>query len=197
MQRYCLSLAFKHLTLLPSTSYLLPLHPSNCLMFLAVFLHLQLSLPPSLTRSALFNGMLEVSVPGALNYYTLFCLILLTFICIQESNLNSTSSFWSPAFSTVRSDRIHSRWGILSPDYLHASGNVIIFVKQSLSFSGLSISSLSLLGPYSDYVRVNISLNNFSPLSFLNVYAPSIRSFSTDSRTDYFSPPFFPPPNIS
>ena len=35
-----------------------------------------------LTPLGFFNGMLEVSDPGALNYYTLFCLILLTlFVC--------------------------------------------------------------------------------------------------------------------
>ena len=64
----------------------------------------------------------------------------------------------------------------------------IIFVRQGLSFSELSVSSLYLLDPYSDYVEVNISLNNFSSLSFLNVYAPPIRSSPTDGRTDSFSP---------
>ena len=37
-------------------------------------------IPPAssspLTRSGFFNGMTEVSVPGALNYYTLSCLVL-------------------------------------------------------------------------------------------------------------------------
>ena len=62
---------------------------------------------------------------------------------------------------------------------------------QDLSFSKLSTSSLSLLGPYFDYVRVNISLNNFSLLSVVNVYAPPIRSFPTDSRANSFSPSIF------
>ena len=35
-------------------------------------------------------------------------------ICIQESNLNSSSSFWISRFSALRSDRTHSRSGILS-----------------------------------------------------------------------------------
>ena len=108
-------------------------------------------------------------------------------ICIQESNLNSSSSFRIPGFSALRFDRTHSRSGILSPDAPHASGGVIIFVRQDLSFSELSTSSLSLLDPYSDYVGVNISLNNSSSLSFLNVYAPPIRSSPTDGRTDSFS----------
>ena len=44
-----------------------------------------------------------------------------------------------------------------------------------------------MLDPYSDYVGVNISLNN-SSVSFLNVYAHSICSSSTDRRADSFSP---------
>ena len=93
-------------------------------------------------------------------------------ICIQESNLNSSSSFRIPGFSVLRSDRTHSRSGILSSDASHASGGVVIFVRQGLSFSELSTTSLSLLDPYSDYVGVNISLNKSSSVSFLNVYAP-------------------------
>ena len=93
-------------------------------------------------------------------------------ICIQESNLNSSSSFRIPGFSALRSDRTHSRSGILSSDTTHASGGIVIFVRQGLSFSELSTSSLSLLDPYSDYVGINISLNNSSLVSFLNVYAP-------------------------
>ena len=93
-------------------------------------------------------------------------------ICIQESNYNSFFSFRISGFSALRSDRTHSRSGILSPDTTHASGGVVIFVKQGLSFSELSTSSLSSLDPYSDYVGVNISLNNSSSVSFLNVYAP-------------------------
>ena len=74
-----------------------------------------------------------------------------------------------------------------STDVADDSGGVIIFVKQGLFFSELSTSSLSLLDPYSDYVEVNISLNNFSSLSFLNVYAPPIHFSTKDSRTNFFS----------
>ena len=69
---------------------------------------------------------------------------------IQESNLNSSSSFRIPGFSALRSDRAHSRSGILSSDTTHASGGVVSFVRQGLSFSELSTSSLSSLDPYSD-----------------------------------------------
>ena len=130
--------------------------------------------------------MLGVFKPGALNYYTLFRLIPLT-LYIQESRLNLSSSFQIPGFSALRSHGTHSRSGIFSTDVADASGGVIIFVKQGLSFSELSTSSLSSLDPYSDYVEVNISLNNFSSLSFLNVYVPPIRSSTKDSRTNIFS----------
>ena len=91
-------------------------------------------------------------------------------ICIQESNLNS--SFRIPGFSALRSDHTSSLSGILSSDTTHASGGVVIFIRQGLSFSELSTSSLSSLNPYSDYVGINISLNNSSLVSFFNVYAP-------------------------
>ena len=93
-------------------------------------------------------------------------------ICIQEFNLNSSSSFQITGSSSLCSDCTHSRSGILSHDAKHASDGVIIFVRQGLSFSELSASSLSSLDPYSQYVRFNISLNNSSTLLFLKVYAP-------------------------
>ena len=75
---------------------------------------------------------------------------------------------------------------------IDASGGDIIFVRQSLFFSELSTSSHSSLDPYSDYVGVNISLNDSSSLSSLNVYAHSICSSPKDSKTNFFFPRFFP-----
>ena len=118
-------------------------------------------------------------------------------ICIQESNLNSSSSFRIPGFSALRSDHTHSWSGILSPDATHASGGVVIFVRQGLSFSELSTSSLSSLDPYSDYVGVNISLNNFSSVSFLNVYAPLFAPPQRMAEPIPSLPPFFPLSEIS
>ena len=109
-------------------------------------------------------------------------------ICIQEANLNSSSSFRIPGFSVLHSHHTHSRSGIISRDTTHASGGVVIFVRQGLSVSEFSTSSLSSLDPYSDYVGINISLNNSSSLVFPNVYAPSIRSTLTDGRSESFSP---------
>ena len=118
-------------------------------------------------------------------------------ICIQESNLNSSSSFQFPGYSALRSDRIHFRFGILSRDATHASGGLVIFVRQGLSFSELSTSSLSLLDLYSDYVGVNISLNNSSSVSFLNVYAPLFAPPQRMAEPIPSLPQFFPPPEIS
>ena len=66
-------------------------------------------------------------------------------ICIQESNLNSSSSFRISWFSALRSDRTHSRSDILSHDTTHASGGIVIFVRQDLFFSELSTSSLCMI----------------------------------------------------
>ena len=80
---------------------------------------------------------------------------------------------------------------------MHASGGVVIFVRQGLSFSELSTSYLSLLDPYSDYVGINISLNNSSSLSFLNVYAPLSTPPQRMAEPTPSLPPSFPPPDIS
>ena len=113
-------------------------------------------------------------------------------ICIQEFNLNLSSSFRIPRFSALRSDCSHSLSGIFSTDVTDASGGVIIFVRQGLSFPELSTSSLSSFDPYSNCVEVNISLNDSCSFSFLNVYAPPICSSSKDSRTHSLSPSILP-----
>ena len=185
MQHSHPTLIFKPLILFPPTLYLLALHPHHRLMLLAVSLYLLLSLPlPNSLRVFQWNaGGLQARSTKLLHFISLHPVDL---IYIQESNLNLSSSFQIPGFSALRSHGTHSRSGIFSTDVADASGGVIIFVKQGLSFSELSTSSLSSLDPYSDYVEVNSSLNNFSSLSFLNVYAPAIRSSTKDSRTNFF-----------
>ena len=179
------TLAFKPLIPFPPILHLLPLHPHHRLMLLAVSLYLLLPLLPNSL------GVLEWNAGGLRTRSTELVHFIsshpVDLICIQECNLNLTSSFRIPGFSALRSDDIHSRSGIFSIDDTDASGDVIIFVRQGLSFSKFSTSSLSSLDPYSDYEEVNISLNDFSSLSFLNVYAPPIRSSSKDSRTNFFS----------
>ena len=186
MQHLYPTLIFKLLILFPSTLYLLPQHPHHRLMLLAVSLYLLLSLPhPNSLRVLQWNaGGLRARSTKLLHFNSSHPVDL---IYIQESNLNLSFSFQIPGLSALRSHGTHSRSDIFSTDVADASGGVIIFVKQGLSFSELSTSSLSSLDPYSDYVEINISLNGFSSLSFLNVYAPPIRSSTKDSRTNFFS----------
>ena len=171
MQHSHPTLIFKPLILFPPTLYLLPVHPHHRLMLLAVSLYLLLSLPlPNPFRVFQWNaGGLQARSTKLLHFISSHPVDL---IYIQEFTLDLSSSFWIPGFSALRSHGTHSRSGIFSTDVADASGGVIIFVKQSSFFSELSTSSLSLLGPYSNYVEVNISLNDSSSLSFLNVYAP-------------------------
>ena len=164
-------------------------------MLLAFLLRLLPPLPPdSLTVLQWNAGGLRARSTELLHFLSSH---LVDLICIQESNLNSSSSFQIPEFSALHSDHTHSRSGILSFDTTHASGGVVAFVRQGLSFSELSTSSLSSLDPYSDYVGINISLNNSSSLSFLNVYAPLIVPPQRMAEPIPFLPPFFPPPEIS
>ena len=186
MQHSHPTLTFKLLILFPPTLYLLPLHPHHRLMLLAVSLYLLLSLSLHNSRRVLQwnTGSLRARSTKLLHFISSHPVDL---IYIQESNLNLSSSFQIPGFSALQSHDTLSRSGIFSTDVADASGGVIIFVKQGLSFSKLFTSSLSLLGPYSYYVEVNLSLNDSSSLSFLNVYAPPIRSSTKDSRTNFFS----------
>ena len=155
------------------------------------------STPPAssfpLTLSGFFNGMLEVFEPGALNYFT----------------------FPSPILSTLSV----SRNPILTPlplsEFLDSLLCVLIAPTPGLAFSLLmprtlaAVSSFSSDKAYSflnslpplflrsiptliNYLEVIISLNNSSSLSFLNVYAPPIRSSPTDGRTDSLSPSILP-----
>ena len=192
MQHLHPTLAFKPLIVFLPTLYLLPLHPHHRLMLLAVSFYLLLSLP--------FPNSLWVFQWNAGGYQARSTKLLhfilsqpVDLIYIQESNPNLSSSFQIPGFSALRSHGTHSRSGIFSADVANASSGVIIFVKQGLSFSELSTSSLSLLDPYSDYVEVNISLNNFSSLSFLNVYAPLFILLRRITEPIFFLSPFFPP----
>ena len=144
--------------------YLLPLPPHLRLLLLAALLHL---LPPLLpvTLSGFFNEMLEVFKPGALNYFT----------------------FSRPTLSNLSASRHPIRTHLLLSRFLDSLLCVLIVPILGLAFSLFS------LDPYSYYVGVDISLNNSSSVSFLNVYAPTIRSSPTDGRIDFFSPSILSP----
>ena len=170
--------------------YLLPLPLLHRPLLLAFLLRLLRPLPPDSLRVLQYNaGGLRARSTELLHFLSSHPVDL---ICIQESNLSSSSFFRIPGFSALRSDCTHSWSGILSSDTMHTSSGVVIFVRQGLSFSKLSTSFISSLDPYSDYVGINISLNNFSSVSFLNVYAPPIRSSPTDGGNDSFSQSIFP-----
>ena len=148
MQHLQPTLAFTSLILFPPTSYFLPLHPHYCFMLLVVSLYLSLTLPDSFRVFQWNAGGLRARSTELLHFILSHPIDL---ICMQESNLNLSSSFRIPGFSALRSDCIHSRFGIFLTDATtYASGGIIIFVRQGLFFSKLSTSSLSLLDPYSD-----------------------------------------------
>ena len=130
MQHSCPTLAFKPPIPLPPILSLLPLLPHHRLLLP----------PPDFFRVLQWNA-------GGLRARTIELLYFLSShpvdpICIQESNLNSSSSFQIIGFSTLRSDCTHSWFGILSPDARHASSSVIIFVRQGLSSSERYTASL-------------------------------------------------------
>ena len=132
------TLVFK--LLIPRRPILYLLLPSHHLpLLLAVLLRLLLYLSPSdsLRVFQWHAGGLRARSTELLHFLS----HPVDHLCIQESNLNSSSSFRIPGFSALRSDRTHSRSGNLTPDATHASGGVIIFVRQGLSFSELSTSS--------------------------------------------------------
>ena len=85
-------------------------------------------------------------------------LVVLTFpvhlICIQYPT--SAHLYLSGSLDALRSDRTHCRFGSLQPDEFYVNGSIIIFVDGL--FSTLNLSSLD---PYSDYMSINILVNDF------------------------------------
>ena len=149
------------------------------------------STPPAsssyLTVPGFFNGMLAVSEPAALNCNIFFCLIPLTLFLSRNLTLIHLSLTRTLEFLLcfLIAPTPGLAFSLMMPRTL---------VVASPSSSGRAypspnfLFSLSSLDLYYDYVGVNISLNNSSSLSFLDVYALPIRSSPTDSRTDSFSP---------
>ena len=179
MQHSYSTLTLKPILFSP-TLYLLPLHPHHRLMLLAVSLYPQLSLPlPNSLRILQWNaGGLQFKSTKLLHFNSFHSVDL---IYIQECNLKFLDSLLCDPM-------------VLTPDLVF-----FLLMSQTLaaasSFSSSrAYSSLSFLpplflclGPYFNYVEVNISLNASSSLSFLNAYAPLICSSTKDSRTNFFS----------
>ena len=136
-----------------------------------------------LTPPGFFNGMLVVSEPEALNFYTIFRLTPLN-LSISK---NLTHLPLSRILDSLLCNLITptSDLAFFSPDATHASG-VNIFIRQSLSFSRLSISSLSSLDPLIT-----------SPWShFLMFMLPPFALLRRIGEPTTFLPPFFPPPEV-
>ena len=131
------TLAFRPLILFPPTLFHLPLHPHHRLMLLAVSLYfLLLPLLPDFLKVLQWNvGGLQTRSTELLHFISSHPLDL---ICIQESNLNLSSSFRIPGFSALRSDR--------------STPNLVFFLLMSQTpaaassfLSGRAYSSLSFL----------------------------------------------------
>ena len=115
--------------------YLLPLPLHHRPLLLAVLLRLLPPLSPDSLRVLQSNaGGLRARSTELLHFLSSHPVDL---ICIQESNLNSSSSLQIPGFSALHSDRIHSRSGIpllmtrtLAAVSLFSSGRAYLFLNS-------------------------------------------------------------------
>ena len=188
------TLVFKPLIPHLPIQYLLPLPPLPRHLLLAVLLRLLPPLPP-LTLSRFFNGMLVVFEPGALNYSTFSRPIPLTLSAFRNPLLTHLplSGFLDSLLCVLITPTPGLAFSLLIPRTLAAA--LSFFVRQGLSFLNF-LPPLSSLDPYSDYVGIDISLNN-SSLSFPNVYAPLFAPPQQMAEPTPFLPPSFPPSEIS
>ena len=103
-------------------------------------------------------------------------------ILLQGIHLSATKKFQIPEFA---------RQGPVSSGAHNTGGGVLTLIHSDLAFSPVFVSSLSSQDPYSDNICANVLFSNHSPLQFLNLYSPPIRS-TPDSRTKTFSPGILP-----
>ena len=165
-------------------------------MLLAVFLYLLLPLFP-LTPSGFFNKMLEVSEPGALNYFVLFRLILLTLFVSRNLTYTHLSLFGFLDF--LLCDQISPTPGLVFPPPISPTKAVVLsfFVRQGLSFSELSTSSLSSLDP-TPIMWGSTSFQITSPRSHFLMLMPLLFALLRRiAKPTSFLFPLLPPPEIS
>ena len=154
------------------------------------------SIPPASSSPdslRVLQELLGVSEPGALNFYILFRSIQLNLF--SSINLTLIHLPFSGSLDSLLCNLIAPTPCLaLFPPMLRTLAAASSFSSgrayPSLSF--LSSPSPSL-DPYSDYVGISISQNNFSSLSFLNVYAP-LFALRRIAEPTPFLPAFFPPP---
>ena len=141
--------------------------------------------------------MLEVFKPGALNYFTFFCPILSILSAFKNPILTHfpLSGFLGSLLCVLIAPTPGLAFSRVMPPTL---------AMASSFSSGRAYPVLSFLPPlflrlipYSDYVGINISFNNSSSLSFLNVYTPLFTPPQRMAEPTPFLPPSFPPPEIS
>ena len=113
-------------------------------------------------------------------------------IFLQETHLSATKKFQIPGYYSLRTDRTFGRQGPVSSGTHNTGGGALTLIHSDLAFSSVSVSSLFSQDPYSDYTSVEVLLSNHSPLQFLNLYFPPIRSTPSDSRTRTFYPDILP-----
>ena len=113
-------------------------------------------------------------------------------IFLQEIHLSATKKFQIPGYLTLRTDRTFGRQGPVSSGTHNTGGGVLTLIHSDLAFSPVSFSFLFSQDPYSDYTCVKVLLSNHSPLQFLNLYSPPIRSIPSDCRTRTFYPDMLP-----
>ena len=121
----------------------------------------------SLKPSRFFDVMLGVFNPGALNYFTLFHLILLT--VFVSRNVTLIHLPFSESLDFLLSDLIASTPGLAFflpiPRTLVAASSFLF--GRPYSFLNFLLPLFLRLTPTLDYAGVNILLNNFSLLSLM------------------------------
>ena len=134
--------------------------------------------------------MLEVFEPGALNYFTFFRPILLTLPVSRNPILTHLplSGFLDSMLCVLIAPTSGLAFSLLMSRTLGA--------VSSFSSDRAYPFFLRLIPTLIDYVGINIFLNNFSSLSFRNVYTPLFASLRRMAEPTPFLPPFFPSPEI-
>ena len=157
--------------------YLLPLPPTTVpcswLSFCASCL-----LPPDSLR--VFQWIVGGLRARSTELFHFFSSHPVDLICIQESNLNSSSSFRIPGFSALRCDRTYSRSGILSHDTTHANGGFLIFVSSN-AVDKQFLPKYSTDDPTSALCSFNFAATSFKPRAVLDPNAPYNFTFADRS----------------
>ena len=104
-------------------------------------------------------------------------------IFVQESHLSSDSTFRIPGYKTLQKEPLYDK-----KRNTISTENLVILVKNGLTYTSLSTQSLSSLDPSSNCLAITVKIKGASPIDLFNVYVPPIRTSSSDSRPKSFSP---------